>query len=174
MEELNNALINASNYDATKGLPVGIQTCEIKGISLYKSKQGTNSLKLDFDIADGEFQGYFSKLEEKFNKWPNEGSKYLSLKDSCQIYLNKFLKSVEKYNNIKLDLENNFNIEQLIGLKFNGEFGLEEKLFNNTLSIKLSLLNFREPSYSAFPGKVFIKTTEGKVVDYNVYMENGE
>lgn len=57
-----------SDYDQTqaygtfKALPAGGYICEIKAVEETKSSTGRDMLKISFDIAEGEYKGYYTEL----------------------------------------------------------------------------------------------------------------
>ena len=105
----------------------------IKNIIEYTSAiSGNTSLKVEVDTsADDKQPNYFQKqFNENTNmdkKWPNSGTKYVSLKqdENCIKMLKAFITSVENSNpNFTYDW--NKEVDQLKGKKVGLVFGLEE------------------------------------------------
>ena len=105
----------------------------IKNIIEYTSAiSGNTSLKVEVDTsADDKQPNYFQKqFNENTNmdkKWPNSGTKYVSLKqdENCIKMLKAFITSVENSNpNFVYDW--NKEVDQLKGKKVGLVFGLEE------------------------------------------------
>lgn len=108
----------------------------------------TLSLKISVDIAKGDKQeGFFKKqYEENTNadkKWPNAGTKYVSLKDDQIAYLKGFITAIEKSNpSFKFNTKGTW--DQLKGLKLAGQFGLEEyRKQDGTIGTRTKLNQFR-------------------------------
>lgn len=57
-------------------------------------------LRIDFDIAEGEFRGYFKDLKKRLNSetWPYDGQFIRSYKGKAQGFFKAFLSAVEKSN----------------------------------------------------------------------------
>ena len=80
---------------------IGAHELTIVSITEYKTKEGEESLKVDFDTADGLFS---NKYYSSGRKWPNEGTKYLSFKEENLNYFKAFVKDLETSNDVKLNL----------------------------------------------------------------------
>ena len=82
-----------NDYDSVKVggeriLPAGGYICKILKVEETQSKTGKDMLKVAFDIAEGDFEGYFKGLfdswkassdDPKTVKWPFTGTKWILL-----------------------------------------------------------------------------------------------
>lgn len=105
----------------------------IKNIIEYTSAiSGNTSLKVEVDTSSDDkqpnyFQKQFNENTNMDKKWPNSGTKYVSLKqdENCIKMLKAFITSVENSNpNFVYDW--NKEVDQLKGKKVGLVFGLEE------------------------------------------------
>lgn len=117
----------AKDYDILKA---GGYICVITGVI---DKADKEYLKIEFDIKEGEYKDYYSKLYESFNFWA--GSFIKSYKEGALPFFKKFITTVEKCNpgfkwmNDETQLEN-----KLVGLVLS-----EEEYENNNGDIKVKL-----------------------------------
>jgi hypothetical protein len=95
------------NTKAERGraLPAGIYKGVIKNVVQKLSKSGKHMLAIAFDIAEGEYEGYFMDLygknvgkDGKEAKWPNGGVTYMLIDDDHMGRLKAFVEDVEESN----------------------------------------------------------------------------
>lgn len=116
MKELN--LENVQEVQEYKKLIPGGYICIIKEVEDVSEKE---YLKIDFDIAEGEFKDYYSRLFRNKGFWG--GNYYISYKESALSLFKGFITSVEKSNaNYKWDNDE----KKLIGKNFGLILGEEE------------------------------------------------
>jgi len=78
---------------------------------------------IEFDIAEGDFAGYFTKVEAKTGWWLASGQAIRSYKESAQPYFKMFLDAVEESNpGFKFDDKE----RELLGKKVGVVLGIEE------------------------------------------------
>lgn len=145
-------------------------------LSEYINKNnGNKSLKIEFDIDDdNEFKGCFNKIfnNSGFNaKWPNEGTKYLSLKPEHYPYLKTFITSVQKSNDKEIIVEPNkeLDLEQFYDLVVGGEFGYEEYEKDGEIKLGITLFRFKSLDQLPYLKEPQVKTLDGRYVDYDIY-----
>lgn len=83
-----------NNYENTvtepKKLPAGGYVCQILACEETKSKAGADMLKVAFEIAEGEYKGFFAELWQNKKmaafpdeaKYPREGTDYILTSDA--------------------------------------------------------------------------------------------
>ena len=137
---------NGDNYF---NLPLGAHILKINSVSEYRKGENV-SLKVDFDIYDeNENRECFLKEYERQNmserRWPNEGTKYFSLKPNSLIFLKRFVNALEKSNGITLDIKSGekLNLEQFSDLLIGGNYGLEEYEKDGEIETRLILNGFK-------------------------------
>ena len=118
-------------------LPKGAYVIEIKGAREDQNKNGNGShLTIAFDIAEGEYAGFYSKMfEQNTNedkKWPNDEVFYLTVPhDGSPEYV------VTNWNTFFADLEDSNN-----GFVFGGDVKpLKGKLLGAKMAIEQSEYN---------------------------------
>jgi hypothetical protein len=118
-------------------LPKGAYVIEIKGAREDQNKNGSGShLTIAFDIAEGEYAGFYSKMfEQNTNedkKWPNDAVFYLTVpRDGSPEYV------VTNWNTFFADLEDSNN-----GFVFGGDVKpLKGKLLGAKMAIEQSEYN---------------------------------
>lgn len=131
-----NNYANTQEYGTGKSLPPGGYVVGIVKIEETKSKKGLPQLKVAFDIAEGEYQGYFReifnkrKAERPFEaKWPNGGMSYINIEDDkgqCHRSFKSFCGALEKCGYTVWDMADNFLIDQIVGKTVGLTFGREE------------------------------------------------
>jgi hypothetical protein len=137
---------NTKADDGYKRLTPGGHRCVIKNVENRQSKAGKPMLAIAFDIAGGEFDGYFMDLygknvtdaakDGKQAKWPNGGVYYQLIDEEHLGRFKAVINSIEASNpGFKFDM----NEKSLIGKLFGGVFREEEYLSNRDGSIKTSL-----------------------------------
>ena len=114
-------------------LPAGGHKCVIKNVEQKQSKSGKPMLAIAFDIAGGEYDGYYMDLfgknvekaqkEGKQTKWPNGGVIYQLIDDEHLGRFKGVIENIEKSNaGFKFAMEE----KSLIGKFFGGVFREEE------------------------------------------------
>lgn len=135
---------------------------------------GKTSLKVSVDIAGNDEQANYFKDQYDNNdsadkKWPNGGTKYLSLANEQIAYLKGFITALEKSNaNFKFNPQGTW--EQLKGLKLAGQFGQEEYLDNEgEVRLATKLVQFRSLDKLNEIKIPRVKLLDGTYVDYEKY-----
>ena len=101
-------------------------------------------LFMEFDIAEGEFEGYFADLEERAGFWA--GKCYRSYKEKALPMFKRMCSAVTKSNKrFIFDGNENSDEKTLIG-KFTGMVLVEEEYEGNDGSVKTRLYVVREMS----------------------------
>lgn len=128
-------------------LPVGPQIVKIVGIIDEVDKE---YLKIEFDIAEGEFKGFFKEQFENFkkddgkDKWPNQGSVIRSYKNTAYQFFTAFIIAIEKSNP---KFKWNWDETKLINKKFVANFAEEEYLGEgNELKVSMKCREIRSIS----------------------------
>lgn len=85
--------VKAIDENARKMLPVGGYVARITSVQNVAQKQ---YIKVDFDIAEGEFSGYYADLHKRKGFWG--GSFVRSYKSTAQGFFKGFIVSVEESN----------------------------------------------------------------------------
>ena len=91
-------------------------------------------LLVEFDIVQGEFKGYFTKLAEQFPEQPYRGVAYRSYKATATKFFKAFITAVEKSNK---GYHWNWDEKLLIGKFAVAVFG-EEEYLNDKNELKVS------------------------------------
>lgn len=86
-----------------KALPIGAYECIIRKAEVYtNSKTGKESFKVEVDIANGEYKGYFQKrFDNNTNStktWDNNSTRYLAFQGDNIAYFKGFITCVENSN----------------------------------------------------------------------------
>lgn len=133
-------------YDKTKrrksfeALPKGAYVLQIKDAKEEPNKSGNGShLTVCFDIAEGEYKGYFQTMMENSTsedkKWPYDARYYITVPaDGCQTYV------WDNWNTFFADLEDSNNgfvfggdPKQLKGKLIGGKFHIEQTEYNGKI-----------------------------------------
>lgn len=103
---------------------------------IYKVEDVENKqyLKIYYDIAEGEFAGYYKDLAEKFNKW--NGSFIRSYKETALSFFKGFITALENSNTNYKFSENE---QEMVG-KFLGVVLAEEEYENQSGEIRVRLV----------------------------------
>ena len=164
---------NKKNY----GLTPGGHVIEILKVEEYY-KNDNPSLRIIFDINEGsEYDGYFKNLffnnDYPYKKWPNNGTKYLSMKVTAMVFFTQFIDFIEKSNDVKLNIVagTDLDLEQFKGLKIGGEFGLVEYEINGELRKQVVLNKFKKIDQVDFIKIPPVRLLDGSTMDYDIYME---
>ena len=128
-----------------KRLTAGGHKCVVKNVEQRNSKSGNPMLVIAFDIAGGDFDGYYMDLyaknvekaqkDGKQAKWPN-GGLYYQLIDSE--HLGRFKAVIEDFEASNPGFKFNLDEKSLMGKFFGGVFR-EEEYEANDGSIKTTV-----------------------------------
>lgn len=127
-------------------LPVGGYVCQILGAEEAVSRKGNDMLKVAFDIADGEYAGFYGRKFEnkrKFDanaKWP--GMYYCPTRGERVGRFKGFIKTIENCNE---GYAWDWNEASLKGKLFGGVFGEEEFLTDDNKLMTTVKLRFVLP-----------------------------
>lgn len=113
-------------------LPSGLYKCVIKQVSVVKDQKGREQIAILFDIADGEWKGFYQKQFDARKQTSSDakwGGIYKQLTHDASLpFFKGIIASVEKSNSgYKWD----WNEKGLSGKIFGGVFGREEFLDSN-------------------------------------------
>lgn len=140
IEDFDQMKAEGSEEVSFESLPVGPQIVKILAVHDLEDKE---YLKIEFDIADGEFKGFFAEQKERFNndKWPNQGTVIRSYKNTAYQFFTAFIIAIEKSNP---KFKWNWDETKLKNKKFVANFGEEEYLGeSNELKISLKCREIR-------------------------------
>ncbi|WP_298061697.1 hypothetical protein [uncultured Rikenella sp.] len=117
----------------------------IKSAEEHTSESGNKSLKIECDIAEGNFKDYFQKSYDNNpnadKKWDNNSTRYLGLGESSLPFLKGFITSVEKSNT---GYTWNWDEKSLVGKKVGIVYQYEEyEKQDGSTAIKTKLNQFR-------------------------------
>jgi len=76
-------------------IPAGAYVCEIKSVTDVPDRE---YLLIEYDIAEGDYIGYFSERAERWDSWPSGGKMYWSYKQSALGMFKARIQAVEKSN----------------------------------------------------------------------------
>lgn len=123
------AINNWENIKENSGfekLPVGGYIIKILNVQDVAEKE---YLKVSFDIADGEYKGFFKKQYDNDTrtdkKWPNAGSFVRSYKATAESMFKGFVNAVENSNK---GFKFNFDEKKLVGKQVGIVVGMEQYL----------------------------------------------
>lgn len=152
---------------------IGGHECIIVSVTEHETKDGEESLKVNFDIADGdEFAGIFTeKYYSNGRKWLNEGTKYFSYKEQYLNYFKAFIRALEESNNVKINVTPGEEIDysQFEGLKIGGIFILEEYQKDGKLRVGSILSEFVSLDELSEERTDTIKLLDGTYINYDEY-----
>lgn len=101
-------------------------------------------LILGYDIAEGEFKGYYSKLREDHPEWTNAGTYYRSYKPTALGMFKRMCSAISKSNGkFVFDGKTNADEKTLIGKKIGLVFQ-EEEYYGNDGEKKTRLIINKE------------------------------
>ena len=125
----------------SKRLPAGGYVCKYTKV---EDNNGKNYLYMEFDIAEGEFRGYFEDLEERAGFWA--GKCYRSYSEKALPMFKRMCSAVTKSNkNFIFDGNQHCDESTLIGKKVGMILG-EEEYTGNDGSTKTRIYVAREIS----------------------------
>lgn len=134
------------NYGEYKPLPAGGYICKILAVAMEKSKAGNDMLVINYDIAEGEYAGFFMKKYKdtprtngQEPKW--QGKYYIVLNtDGYESRLKALTTSLEESNtNYTWD----WNEENIKGKIMGGIFREEEYIANGEIRTSCKLWQIR-------------------------------
>lgn len=148
-----------NDYDSVKVggeriLPAGGYVCKILKAEETQSKTGKDMLKVAFDIAEGDFEGYFKNLfdgwkasseDPKTVKWPFTGTKWILLLDNegkTNRDFKAFCTSLEE-SGTEVWRNDTFDAAALKGAKLGIVFRREEHEYMNARSWRTVPVGFR-------------------------------
>lgn len=121
-------------------LPKGAYVIQIKDVKEEPNKNGNGThLTICFDIAEGEYKGYFQTMMENSTsedkKWPYDARHYITVPaDGCQTFI------WDNWNTFFADLEDSNNgfvfggdIKTLKGKLIGGKFYIEQTEYNGNI-----------------------------------------
>jgi hypothetical protein len=102
-----------ANYGGERErLPAGGYICKITRVEDFPDKQ---YLKIEFDIADGQYKGWYGDIFKRANFWG--GNFIRSYKDSATVFFKGFITAVEESNpNYKWNWQEQTLVGKWIGL----------------------------------------------------------
>ena len=163
-------------YNKNVELTPGGHIIEIISVEDYY-KNGNPSLKINFDIKEGsDLDGYFKRLYDSYDspykKWPNNGSKYLSLKVNAIMFFQQFVEVLEKSNNISLVIKagEELDLEQFKGLRVAGEFTLVEYKKDDEVRNQVILTRFKKIDQVNFIDIPPVQLLDGYTMNYEDYL----
>ena len=125
----------------SKRLPAGGYVCKYTKV---EDNAGKNYLYMEFDIAEGEYKGYFADLEERAGFWA--GKCYRSYTDKALPMFKRMCSAVTKSNKSFIFDGNKYCDESTLVGKLVGIVLGEEEYVGNDGSIKTRLYVVRELS----------------------------
>ena len=136
----NIASVQEATGESTR-LPAGGYICKYTNVEDVSEK---SYLYMEFDIAEGEFKGYFADLDERAGFWA--GKCYRSYKENALPMFKRMCSAVTKSNKgFIFDGNEHCDESTLVGKKIGMLLGEEEYLGNDG-SIKTRLYVLREMS----------------------------
>ena len=141
--------VEPKEFGEYETLESGGHIVEIVDAREHKSKFSDNiSLKVSVDTTKTDKQPGFFKARydadtNKDKKWPNGGTKYLSLANDQLAFFKGFITALENSNpGFKFNTKGNW--EQLKGLKLAAQFGQEEfEKQDKSIGLATKLIGFR-------------------------------
>lgn len=128
---------NVQENSSFENIRVGAYAIRILRVEDVADKE---YLKIEFDIAEGEYKGYFKKLAEQFPEQAWRGVCYRSYKSTATSFFKAFITAIEKSNP---QYRWNWNEQTLIGKFGVGVFGEEEYLKDNEIKVSVKCVEIR-------------------------------
>lgn len=154
-------------------LPAGIYTCVIRNVEDYPDRE---YLKVTYDIAEGEFKGYYDDIRSNHPDWSWSGAYVKSYKEKALPMFKRFCTAVSKSNGNFIFDGNTVNADEktLIGKKLGIVLG-EEEYWSNSGDKKTRLYVAREfPTDKAadqkIPDKKLLKDEKAAAEAVNSFM----
>lgn len=163
-------LSNVQEAGDSKRLVPGAYACTITSVEDVTDKE---YLKIGFDIADGEFKGYYSKMREDHPDWTNVGTYYRSYKPTALGMFKRMCSAVSKSNGtFVFDGSTNADEKTLVGKKIGLVFQ-EEEYYGNDGEKKTRLIVNKECaiadlSTQKVPALKALKEDEGAAIANNL------
>jgi len=126
MKKVNN-WENVPEVESSNSLPVGAYVCKILNVIDNEQKE---YLKIEFDIYEGQYKGWFLKKQQANQGSSWKGNYYRTYDDRSAQYFKSFITSIEQSNN---NYKWEWNEQSLIGKLFVVVFGYEEYLDNGQI-----------------------------------------
>lgn len=132
---------------AFEQLPPGGYICVIIKVEPTTTTNGKDAVQITYDIADGEYKNYFSRMYAADNR-PDKtyrGTHIQATEDKSLSYFKGFITSVERSNSgFKFDWNNPENDKTLTKKLFGGVFGREQyKDKNGELKMSTKMVAYR-------------------------------
>lgn len=134
-----------NNWEQIKGegeskyITPGVYVCKILRVEDVKDR---NYLKVEFDIYEGEFKGYFAERFERYNRW--SGTYYQSYTENSHSSFKRFITAVENSN---AGFKWNWIESQLVGKVVVFAFGKVEEIVENPKTHRKSLKWLVKPRF---------------------------
>lgn len=138
-----------ASTDSYKKLGPGGYVCKIKKVEDVPEKQ---YLRIEFDIAEGEYTNYFADRQEWLaekcgnDSWPRDGVMYRSYKESALPMFKAFITAIDESSDTsyaEVIEDGDFNEQKLAGKRVGLVLREEENVWNGKLSIRLSVASVR-------------------------------
>ena len=148
--------INLTNVNEAKDggrLPAGGYVCKITKVDDISDKE---YLSIEYDIARGEYAGYYAANSEKYGYWGGHYNR--SYKEKALPFFKRMCSAINRSNNgFKFDAETNADEQTLVG-KIVGLVLCEEEYIGNDGNTKTRLYVERElPVDEIINGKFKVK-----------------
>lgn len=131
MQKVNN-WENIQGVESSNSLPAGAYVCKILKVEDFNT-QDKQYLRIEFDIYEGDYKGYYLRLFQNKRKW--YGTYFRSYDERSLKYFKGFITAVQESNNGYVW---NFDEQTLVNKLVVFVFGYEEYLDDNG-NIKQSL-----------------------------------
>ena len=148
----------------------GAYICTITAVEDNADKE---YLKISYDIAEGEYKGYYTKMRADHPEWENAGTYYCSYKPTALGMFKRFCSAVSKSNGkYVFDGATNTDEQSLIGKKV-GLIFQDEEYYGNDGSRKTRLIINKEFPISDIatqkvPAAKTLKEDEGAALANNL------
>lgn len=135
-------MTNVQETSDFKSLLPGAYICKICGVEDFPEKE---YLKIIYDIAQGDFAGYYTDIRKSHPDWAWSGAYVKSYKTKALPMLKRFCSAVSKSNGNYVFDAGTVNSDEttLIGKKIGLLFG-EEEYYSNSGELKTRLYVARE------------------------------
>lgn len=155
-------LSNVQEAGSNRQLPAGGYVCRIKEATDFEAR---NYLYVEFEVAEGEYAGYFKQLEERAGFWGLK--KYCSYTEKALPMFKRFCSAVSKSNpgyvfdGGKTNADEKTLTGKLIGLvlqeeeyiKNNGEVGTRLNVYVECDVEKIRKGEYRTPAKKCLPAE---------------------
>lgn len=154
-------------------LPAGVYICVIRDVEDVSDKE---YLKITYDIAEGEFKGYYDDIRGNHPDWAWTGAYVKSYKEKALPMFKRFCTAVSRSNGSFIFDGNTVNADErtLIGKKIGIVLG-EEEYWSNSGDKKTRLYVFKEFPISQvddqkIPNKKMIKDDDADKKELDGFM----